>query len=698
MCKRVVCLAFVCALGLAPIASAELVGWWKLDEGSGTAVKDSSGNAIDGTFVGNPKWAEGMNNTGGLEFDGASWLDFGNPPKTLFTGTMPLSIALWIHPTNLGTVLAGSGHDRAFVARNQNYAFKSSGPYARFTTPGRLDYNAQKTVLKVGEWQHVAVTFQPGVGAPGQAVFYLDGVETDRVNSGAANGNYNAAAATAGVVAGVGGPFFIGNNQWATNQQYFGRYDDIRLYDHLLTAAEVKQLAFRAKAYKPNPADKAVGISQGLLQWQPGTSALLHNVYVGTTPELTAANLMGPNLPFTMYFHVAGLEPGTTYYWRVDEVEADGKTVHVGDVWSFTATPATAWTPKPADGATYLTPATTLEWLAGINAATHTVYLSTDRAAVEAGAAAAKVADKQGTVTYAAANLERGKTYYWRVDEHLATGAVVPGPVWSFTVRPVIEKTDPSLLAWWKLDEEISPFAADHSGNDYYGTLVANTQRVEGFLGGALKFNGSTDYVDFGTPAALYLPKTYTYSLWFKVGRNIAGNSGAQYLLCIGSRSDLIFGVEDGVGVNGDLGLKYYDTAPGFRSLRVGQTVWAADEWHMVTATKDETGHKIYLNGELRNSDTNTRDDNYATTRLISIGARGWTTPKLSFFYGTIDDVRIYNKALTAAEIQQVMRGDVRMAWGPQPGTSTSVDIRAATALTWSAGDGAARHDVYFGR
>jgi len=118
----------------------------------------------------------------------------------------------------------------------------------------------------------------------------------------------------------------------------------------------------------------------------------------------------------------------------------------------------------------------------------------------------------------------------------------------------------------------------------------------------------------------------------------------------------------------------------------------------MVTATKDETGHKIYLNGELRNSDTNTRDDNYATTRLISIGARGWTTPKLSFFYGTIDDVRIYNKALTAAEIQQVMRGDVRMAWGPQPGTSTSVDIRAATALTWSAGDGAARHDVYFGR
>ncbi|MCL5279596.1 MAG: LamG domain-containing protein [Planctomycetes bacterium] len=697
MCKRVICLAFVCTLGLAPVVCADLVGWWKLDDGTGTVVKDSSGNGIDGNFVGNPKWVEGMNGTGGLEFDGTCWLDFGNPSQTLFTGSMPLSIALWIYPTNLGATLAGAGADRAFVSRNMDYAFKASGPYARFTTPGVLDYNAQKTVLKINEWQHVTVTFTPGVGAAGVAVFYLDGVETDRVSSGATNGGYNAAAATAGAVAGVGGPFYIGNNQWTTNQFYFGRYDDIRLYNHILTAAEVKTLAARVKAYKPNPADKATAVSQALFQWQPGTYAVFHNVYVGTDPNLTQANLAGANLPFTMYFHVAGLEPGTTYYWRVDETDAAG-VVTTGDVWSLTTTPATAWAQKPGDGATFMPDATTLEWSAGMGAVTHDVYLSQDQAAVTAGDVAAKVSPAQPATTFKAANLERGKTYYWRVDEQLAAGTAVAGPVWSFSVRPVIAKTDPNLLASWKLDEPKSPFAADYSGNDYYGTLTGSPQWVEGLLDSGLKFNGTTDYVDCGTPAALYLPKTYTYSTWFKVAKDIAGNSGAQYLLCNGSRSDLVFGVEDGVNVNGDLCLHYYDTAPGFHAVRVGQTVWRADEWHMVTATKDAAGHKIYLDGVLKGSDTNTRDDNYNTTRMISLGARGWTNPKIAFFNGTLDDVRVYNRALSVDEIKQIMRGDPLIAWNPSPKSGTTVDFRDIADLSWSAGDTAAQHDVYFGQ
>ncbi len=695
MCKRVLCLMFVCALGLPQVASAELVGWWKLDDGTGTVAKDSSGNGLDGNFVGNPRWVEGMNGTGGLELDGNSYVDFGAPPQTLFTGAMPLSAALWINPANLGTVLAGAGHDRAFLGRNQNWAFKASGPYARLTTPGVLDYNAQKTVLKIGEWQHVAVTFQPGVGKAGQAVFYLDSVETDRVNSGAANGGYNAGAATAG------GPVLLGNNQWsaASNPQFFiGRCDDVRLYNHILTADEVKQLAFRAKAYKPSPADKAVGVSQALLQWTAGTSAMLHNVYVGTSPELTQANLIGDKLPFAMTYYTTPLQPGTVYYWRVDEVEADGKTVYTGDVWSFTATAKTAWAPKPADTAAYIPTTAQLEWTPGMNATLHDLYLATDRAAVEAGAAAAKKGEKLSTTTYKPTALEQGKTYYWRVDETLFDGTMVPGSVWSFAVRPVIAKADPNLIGWWKLDDEKSGTAVDYSGYDRDGTLQGNPQWVEGQFGGALQFNGTSTYVDLGTPAALYLPKTYTYCLWFKLWRNIAGNSGPQYLLCMGSRSDLIFGVEDAVGLNGDLMLHYYDTAPGFRALRVGQTVWAGEEWHMVTATKDAAGHKIYLDGELKNSDTNTRDDNYNTTRMIAIGGRAWTSPKVEFFNGTIDDVRIYNKALSADQIKQLMRGDPLIAWNPQPKSSATLDIRDAASLTWSAGDNAAKHDVYFGK
>jgi hypothetical protein len=706
MCKRVLCLMMLCVLGSAYVASAGgLVAWWKLDEGTGTVVNDSSGNNITGNLIGTPKWVAGKIG-GAIEFDGKSWIDFGNPPKTLMTGTTPVAVALWIYPTNLGTLRATSGHDRAFLWRNQDWAFKASGPYARFTTPGVLDYDAMNTVLKTNEWQHVAVVFQPGSGTYGVATFHLNGVQTDRVQSTTtANGGYNAAAATVAASTVTGGHVALGNNQWSTaasNQAFFGSQDDVQLYDRLLTPSHIQEIyaggrATFARAEGPNPADQATGVSQALFQWIAGEGAVFHNVYVGTTPELTEANLGGSKLPFAMYFHTAGLQPGAVHYWRVDEIDAAGN-VTKGDVWSFTATPATAWAQKPVDGAPYLPDTTTLEWSAGMNAMTHDVYLSTDRAAVEAGAATAKVGDKLPTATYKATGLERGKDYFWRVDEQVATGGTVAGPVWSFSVRPIMEKTDPNLVAWWKLDEAKSLFAADYSGNDRYGTLVGNPQWVDGYFDDGLKFNGTTDYVDFSTPAALYLPKAYTYSVWFKVAKDIAGNSGAQYLLCNGSRSDLVFGVEDAVGVNGDLSLHYYDTAPGFHAVGVGQTTWRADEWHMVTATKDAAGHKIYLDGELKNSDNNTRDDNYNTTRLISIGARGWTNPKVAFFNGTLDDVRVYNKALNADEIKQLMRGDPRIAWSPEPKSTATLDIRDAARLTWSAGDTAAKHDVYFGQ
>jgi hypothetical protein len=116
----------------------------------------------------------------------------------------------------------------------------------------------------------------------------------------------------------------------------------------------------------------------------------------------------------------------------------------------------------------------------------------------------------------------------------------------------------------------------------------------------------------------------------------------------------------------------------------------------MVAGTKDSaSGHKIYLDGELRNSDFNTNDDNHETSRMISIGARAWTGHQ--FFNGTIDDVRIYNKTLTEEEIKQIMRIDPLRAWSPSPTNASTPNIKDATPLSWSSGDNASQHDVYFG-
>ncbi|MCH7559369.1 MAG: LamG domain-containing protein [Planctomycetes bacterium] len=258
---------------------------------------------------------------------------------------------------------------------------------------------------------------------------------------------------------------------------------------------------------------------------------------------------------------------------------------------------------------------------------------------------------------------------------------------------------DPSLLAWWKLDEGMGVTVLDWSGLGNGGTLANGPQWVPGNDGGALYFDGTDDYVDLGTPSELHLPDNYTYTAWFKVGVDINGDSGAQYLLCIGSRSDLLFGVEDGVGVNGDLSLHYYDTAPSFHAVGVGQTVWSSDEWHMVAGTKDSaTGHKIYLDGELKNSDTNTNNDNHATSRMISLGARAWTGHQ--YFNGTIDDVRIYNRALTQEEIRDVMVGTLGLSSNPSP-ADDATDVPREVTLSWTPGEFAAPtngHKVYFGQ
>jgi hypothetical protein len=80
---------------------------------------------------------------------------------------------------------------------------------------------------------------------------------------------------------------------------------------------------------------------------------------------------------------------------------------------------------------------------------------------------------------------------------------------------------------------------------------------------------------------------------------------------------------------------------------------------------------------------------------MISIGAMGWNTDE--YYNGDIDDVRIYNRALTQQEIQDVMRGDLFIAWNPSPANGSTPDVDAALPLSWSSGDNASQHDVYFG-
>jgi len=181
-----------------------------------------------------------------------------------------------------------------------------------------------------------------------------------------------------------------------------------------------------AGAFCPNPANGATEWVQPLLQWKGTADAQLFNIYMGTSPTLAPTDLKGVMPAAAALFPTVPLEPGTTYYWRVDEMTTTGATV-TGKVWSFTAMPAKAHSPSPVDGAQFASTSLTVAWTAGQNAISHAVFGGTDK---EALAPLGQTADTSFDAT---GLLQPATTYFWRVDETDASGNVVAGDVWTFS-------------------------------------------------------------------------------------------------------------------------------------------------------------------------------------------------------------------------------------------------------------------------
>ncbi len=314
--------SLVLLLGLAGSASADLVGHWKLDEGSGTVARDSSGNGNDGTLAGAPQWVAGKLG-GALQVGGSDWVDCGNALEL----TQAITIACWVNPD-------APGGEQGFVGRTGNYALKGHGTGVRFTTPGVLDHSSTTITLEAGTWQHVAATFVPSQSEG--LIFYYNGEEAERLTSSA--------------ISAGSGPLLIASNQWGEN--LVGMIDDVRIFDHILTPEEVVEAmrgADPALATNPNPATEATDVPRDVvLSWTAGEFAATHDVYFGTSfDDVNAASRANPmdvlasQAQAAATFDPAGLlDFSQTYYWRIDEVNAaPDNTVFRGEVWYFTTEP-----------------------------------------------------------------------------------------------------------------------------------------------------------------------------------------------------------------------------------------------------------------------------------------------------------------------------------------------------------------------
>jgi hypothetical protein len=441
-------------------------------------------------------------------------------------------------------------------------------------------------------------------------------------------------------------------------------------------------------ATTPNPEDGAMLDATWVsVSWKPADSAVSHDVYMADNfddvNDRTAAAFRGSQTSASIIVGLIGfpfpdgLVPGTTYYWAIDEVEADGTTKHKGAVWSFGIQSRSAYNPNPPDGGQYVDPDVTLGWRPGLDAKLHTVYFDDNFDDVNN----AVVGLPQAETTYTPGTLELAKTYYWRVDESNPPNPTVKGNVWSFKTLPDIPITDPNLVGWWTFDEGHGDRALDWSGHGNNGTVVGDPEWVDGIMKGALDLR--SDYVAIDGVVDDITSTDITLSLWINSTQTSQGDMIAAN--DAGSGHPLEFYIESGRPGRYDGGDTTYTNAP----------VVADGQWHMMTYVREFNTGRIYVDG-VRVATEPASFDLAAIVRW-SIGQE-WDSGPSNFYLGMVDDVRFYNKSLTAEEIAVVMRGDTKLAASPVPGSGAIVDIRDISTLSWSKGDTAASHDVYFGQ
>ena len=235
-------------------------------------------------------------------------------------------------------------------------------------------------------------------------------------------------------------------------------------------------------AFGPDPKDGALHEDTWVtLSWRAGDFAVSHDVYLGDNfddvNEATRdSDLFWGNQDleyiiagFTGYPYPDGLVPGTTYYWRIDEVnDAEPNSPWKGNVWNFSLPPKTAYFPDPTDGAELVNLDARLSWTAGLGAKLHYIVFGEDFDEVSNAA----MGRANGTTTYSPGPLKLAKTYYWRIDESDGFDTY-KGEVWSFTTIGAASNPNPAngavdikpsaILKW-----DAGAVAASHEV--YFGT------------------------------------------------------------------------------------------------------------------------------------------------------------------------------------------------------------------------------------
>jgi hypothetical protein len=208
------------------------------------------------------------------------------------------------------------------------------------------------------------------------------------------------------------------------------------------------------------------------------------------------------------------------------------------------------------------------------------------------------------------------------------------------------------LVGHWKLSGD----ARDYSGNGNDGTLIGGVTWAEDRMGqarGAGDFDGVDDYINLPV-TGIY--SSFSQSAWIKTDVVSTNEDIRHYILTVQkdppNSGYYTYQQRQGFFIAGNFIYAQYWNGSGNTTLKSDVGSISAGIWYRIDFIGDNNGTKLYINGSLVDSSDIAPSDNIIATESF-IGRRGDSQGE-DLFDGLIDDVRIYNRALSEAEIQKL--------------------------------------------
>lgn len=258
------------------------------------------------------------------------------------------------------------------------------------------------------------------------------------------------------------------------------------------------------------------------------------------------------------------------------------------------------------------------------------------------------------SVILATSILSEGVTYTLTVNdvEDLAQNIIEPNSQTTF----IYTAEQSGLVGHWKLDEENGTVAADSSGNGNDGTVQGGTSWTGGRLDGGLELDGVDGYVEIPTSDSLdSLGSEITLAAWVNTSVGVRQTIVERWLYDA-DEERRCFNLD--VVENG--GFRFALSSNG----TIGGDAWlvsngaiSSDTWTHVVAVSDGHVMRIYIDGVEDTATITAPSTIFSSGGDVHIG-RWWTEGEWVFpFSGIVDDVRIYDRALSAEEARDLAIG-----------------------------------------